>query len=277
MAQQYGNLSGTVTEWKGAIGIAVSNANVQIITSLNDTLGTVVVGGIFYFKKLPVGKTVIITSLIGKETNKQHIIIIANKEVTVNIEMREKSTQLQEVVVKGKVPIVTIRQDTLIYNAAAVNTMDGDETMKILEQMPGVEAGSNEVSVMGKKITKTYIDGKLIFGHNPLAALKNLPAYDVVNIKVFDEYRNKHAKEEILSGDKIRVLNIETKSKLINSTSGHLLASGGANLNKKDKGIGSDFRKGIGGTGNFFSEKFILTGNAFYNNTGIRSNRINDI
>lgn len=87
MAQQYGNLSGTVTEWKGAIGIAVSNANVQIITSLNDTLGTVVVGGIFYFKKLPVGKTVIITSLIGKETNKQHIIIIANKEVTVNIEM----------------------------------------------------------------------------------------------------------------------------------------------------------------------------------------------
>ena len=45
MAQQYGNLSGTVTEWKGAIGIAVSNANVQIITSLNDTLGTVVVGG----------------------------------------------------------------------------------------------------------------------------------------------------------------------------------------------------------------------------------------
>ena len=64
MAQQYGNLSGTVTEWKGAIGIAVSNANVQIITSLNDTLGTVVVGGIFYFKKLPVGKTVIITSLI---------------------------------------------------------------------------------------------------------------------------------------------------------------------------------------------------------------------
>ena len=129
MAQQYGNLSGTVTEWKGAIGIAVSNANVQIITSLNDTLGTVVVGGIFYFKKLPVGKTVIITSLIGKETNKQHIIIIANKEVTVNIEMREKSTQLQEVVVKGKVPIVTIRQDTLIYNAAAVNTMDGDETM----------------------------------------------------------------------------------------------------------------------------------------------------
>ena len=58
-------------------------------------------------------------------------------------------------------------------------------------------------------------------------------------------------------GDLTRVLNIETKSKLISSWKAHLLASTGSNMDSKnDRG---KFRKGLGLTTNFFSEKFFYS------------------
>lgn len=275
--QQFGSLAGQVYKVDGILRIQASNANVKVLTANHDTLKVAVPGGIFYFGKLPIGKTTIITSMTGMATDRRTVNITTGKKSIVEIKLSEEPVQLKEVVVKGRVPIVVHRKDTLILNASAVNTLEGDEAMKILEQMPGVDISDNEVKVMNSRVTKTYVDGKLIFGYDPLMALKNLPANDVTRIKVFDEYENKQSKKAIMRGQKVRVLNIETKSKLINSASGHFLMSGGANLNKNDENIGNNLRNGIGATGNFFSEKFILTGNVFHNNIGRRSNRINDI
>ena len=76
-------------------------------------------------------------------------------------------------------------------------------------------------------------------------------------------------------GDLTRVLNIETKSKLISSWKAHLLASTGSNMDSKnDRG---KFRKGLGLTTNFFSEKFLLTSNVFHNNINRKSNNIKNV
>lgn len=76
-------------------------------------------------------------------------------------------------------------------------------------------------------------------------------------------------------GDLTRVLNIETKSKLISSWKAHLLASTGSNMDSKnDRG---KFRKGLGLTNNFFSEKFLLTSNVFHNNINRKSNNIKNV
>ena len=72
-----------------------------------------------------------------------------------------------------------------------------------------------------------------------------------------------------------QVLNIETKSKLISSWKAHLLASTGSNMDSKnDRG---KFRKGLGLTTNFFSEKFLLTSNVFHNNINRKSNNIKNV
>ena len=71
------------------------------------------------------------------------------------------------------------------------------------------------------------------------------------------------------------MLNIETKSKLISSWKAHLLASTGSNMDSKnDRG---KFRKGLGLTTNFFSEKFLLTSNVFHNNINRKSNNIKNV
>lgn len=75
-----------------------------------------------------------------------------------------------------------------------------------------------------------------------MAALKNLSATDVLKIKAYDEYENTKTKKLMYRGDLTRVLNIETKSKLISSWKAHLLASTGSNMDSKnDRG---KFRKG---------------------------------
>lgn len=54
--------------------------------------------------------------------------------------LKPKSQEIDQVVVEGRARLVSQRGDTLIYNAAVVRTMDGDETIRMLEQLPGVAA-----------------------------------------------------------------------------------------------------------------------------------------
>lgn len=72
--------------------------------------------------------------------------------------------------------------------------------MNIVEQLPGTETDDHSVKIMGKQVTKTYIDGRLIFGSDPMAALKNLSATDVLKIKAYDEYENTKTKTNVQRG-----------------------------------------------------------------------------
>ena len=54
--------------------------------------------------------------------------------------LKPKSQEIDQVVVVGRARLVSQRGDTLVYNAAAVRTMDGDETIRMLERLPGVAA-----------------------------------------------------------------------------------------------------------------------------------------
>ncbi len=237
-----------------------------------DTLKTTSINGVFRFKPIKTGKAKLIITAIGCRKVEKELNIIAGKNSNLYIEILDESIQLEEVTIKGRIPIVTQNGDTLIFNPKAVNVQEGDVAMNIVEQLPGTETDDHSVKIMGKQVTKTYIDGRLIFGSDPMAALKNLSATDVLKIKAYDEYENTKTKKLMYRGDLTRVLNIETKSKLISSWKAHLLASTGSNMDSKnDRG---KFRKGLGLTTNFFSEKFLLTSNVFHNNINRKSNNI---
>lgn len=235
------------------------------LRSITDNNGT------FYLKKAPLGKAKIRLSHISYETLEKEVEIRATQGWGM-FEMKTKSVDLDDVVVKGKVPPFTMNGDTIVFHAAAYKTLMGDETMKIVEQLPGVEIDEKGgIKVLGKDLTKTYVDGKLIFGDNAQEALNNLAADDVVSIKSFDQLSAKDKLAGNLSAEKERVFNIETKSKLLSATVGHALASYGTNLGDPKQ------RYAAGATGNFFSEKLLLKGNAFINNVNRRSNRIDEI
>ena len=195
---------------------SLDGANIFLIYA-KDTLKTTSVNGTFRFKPIKTGKAKLIVTAMGCRKIEKELNIIAGKNPNLYIDILDESIQLEEVTIKGRIPIVTQNGDTLIFNPKAVNVQEGDVAMNIVEQLPGAETDEHSVQIMGKQVTKTYIDGKLIFGSDPMAALKNLSATDVLKIKAYDEYENTKTKKLMYRGDLTRVLNIETKSKLISS------------------------------------------------------------
>ena len=191
---------------------SLDGANIFLIYA-KDTLKTTSINGVFRFKPIKTGKAKLIITAIGCRKVEKELNIIAGKNSNLYIEILDESIQLEEVTIKGRIPIVTQNGDTLIFNPKAVNVQEGDVAMNIVEQLPGTETDDHSVKIMGKQVTKTYIDGRLIFGSDPMAALKNLSATDVLKIKAYDEYENTKTKKLMYRGDLTRVLNIETKSK----------------------------------------------------------------
>ena len=152
--------------------------------TVKDTLYTTTVNGVFQLKKVTAGRVILRFSHVSYKDVIEEVEVKPGETAEVTVTMQEASQEIESVTVKGEVPVLTVKGDTLVYNAAAVRTFEGDETIKIVEQLPGVLTSENGVSVMGKDISRTYVDGKLIFGSDPMAALQNLLANDVLRIRV---------------------------------------------------------------------------------------------
>ena len=265
-----GNLA-SVGETRTSVGGVVVEAY-----TARDTLYTTTVNGYFQFKKVTAGPVTLRFSHLSYKDVIKEIEVKPGQTTEVEVTMQEAPQQIDAVTVKGETQVLKVSGDTLVYNAAAVRTLEGDETMEIIKQLPGVLTSEAGVSVMGKDISRTYIDGKLIFGSDPMAALQNLLANDVLKIRGYDEDVDQNPRHKRRKGDEMRrVFNIETKSKLIQATTGHFLASYGADMNKG--GRGNHDRYGIGATANFFSVSLLLSANAFFNNINRKSNKISDI
>ncbi len=277
---EFGSISGKVQTKGDSNGISVSLSDISNVVvqacTLKDTLYTTTVNGFFQFKKVTAGRVVLRFSHMSYKDAVMEAEVKPGETTEVYVMVEEELLEIESATVKGEIPVLTVNGDTLIYHAAAVRTFEGDETLKIVEQLPGVTTSETGVSVMGKDISRTYVDGKLIFGSDPMAALQNLLANDVLKIRVYDEYKNVDPRRKRRKGEKMeRVFNIETKSKLIQATTGHFLASYGADMN--GEGRGNRGRYGVGATANFFSENLLLAANAFFNNINRKSNKIADI
>lgn len=266
--QKRGNVSGTL---HGEGEYITTNGAIVSLISGKDTLNYITTSGYFGFKNIPAGKAKIKISHVSFEPQEKEIVVLANDLIYVSLELKLKSLKIDDIKIKGSIPLVVMRGDTMQFNAAAVKLMEGDETLKILENIPGVIISDDGIKILGKDITRTYVDGALLFGSNAMSALKNLPASDVISIDTYDEKFQRNPKRKIKDGEE-RVLNIKTRSKLISALNGHFLASGGRDM-KGDKRN----RYGIGATANFFSEKFLLSFNSFSNNLNRNSNLMNEI
>lgn len=244
-----------------------------VITLCNqgDTLYTVPAHLQFTFKNCKPGRATIKFSHISYENYESEITIKADSVTIVTIKpVLKPMEEIEAAVVKSdRPPKVMVKGDTIIYNAAAVELMEGDDAIEILRNMPGVEVSESGIKIISEDVARTYVDGKLVFGDNVMSALNNLPADDVISIASYREESpfmtgRRHRKE--------RVIDIKTKSKLVAATSGHALASAGCDTDAPHK-----FRYGAGITSNFFSEDLAFGLNTTLNNINRRSNRFADI
>ena len=174
------------------------------------------------------------------------------------VRLKEIAKDLFEVVVKAAKAPMSIRGDTIEYDARKFKVAPGSSVEDLLRRLPGIEVNQEGgISSEGQEVTKVTVDGKRFFGNDPKTATKNLPAEGVSKVQVFDE----ESEEEKLTGASStppeKTMNLELKEEFKKGGFGKIIAGAGTEERAELKGNYNKFNK---------KEQFSIIGIA--NNTG---------
>ncbi|WP_424493196.1 outer membrane beta-barrel protein [Salinimicrobium sp. GXAS 041] len=172
------------------------------------------------------------------------------------VEMQVATNLLGEVTVVSNRAPVTVKSDTLEFNAASFNTRQNANLEDVMKKLPGVEVDSQgNITVNGKPVSRILVNGKEFFGDDPKIATKNLP-------------------KEII--DKIQVVDTKTKTEEFTGKAGN---PDDKTINitiQEDKnrgyfarataGGGTDERYELSGIGNYFQDELRVSALASSNN-----------
>lgn len=101
--------------------------------------------------------------------------------------LKEKIKMLKEVVIKTTPPPITIKKDTLEFNAAAFKLRPDANVEELLRQLPGVDIDADKkIRVNGKEVNQILVNGKPFFGEDGKVAIQNLPAEIIKKVQVSD-------------------------------------------------------------------------------------------
>ena len=251
----------------------VSNAIIRLISGA-DTLSTQgAFDGSFVFKNVIPGKKTILATHIACHPTLMDVDVLPGENAFM-VQMISQHRQIDAAYVSAQVVPFMQRGDTIIFNAAAIKTMEGENAIEILRNMPGVEVKENSVYINGQQVKRAYVNGLLLFGNEPMAPLNSILAEDVRQIKTYEEQSIESRLRGEKQGEQERVIDIITKEPLVSAWDAFAQVAGGADETPKEDG-GLQGRYFAGVNANFFSERFLTYVNVYSNNLGITNNRLN--
>ncbi len=161
---------------------------------------------------------------------------------------------------------ITIKKDTIEYNATSFRTTDNDMLENLLKKLPGVEVASDgTVTANGQTITKITIDGKTFFLDDPQLATKNIPAKIIEKVKVVEKKSDQAIFTGIDDGEEETVIDLSLKKGMMNGWFGNVSAGGGYDLQPPyNSGWAGARWQGAAMVGNFTDKSqisIILNGN----------------
>ncbi len=183
--------------------------------------------GRFSFKNVPVQRVILRLQCMGYETL-TGVYELGPGDNAFILTMKEKSETIQESKIVAEIPLMTRLRDTTIFNTQAIKSISGDGLRDILEQIPGFSISDSGIYYNGEKVSRTYVNGLLIFGDEAMRAVNALKADEVTQVKVYDEQSAVDKHRGLKNSRKERVLNVITKEKFISLTQFGLAAFGGA-------------------------------------------------
>ena len=150
---------------------------------------------------------------------------------------------LGEVTVVSERAPVTIKSDTLEFNAGSFNTRQDANLEEVMKKLPGVEVDAQgNITVNGKPVSRILVNGKEFFGNDPKIATKNLPKEIIDKIQVVD---TKTRTEEFTgkAGDPDnKTINVTIKKDKNKGYFARATAGGGTDERYELSGIGNYFK-----------------------------------
>ncbi len=167
--------------------------------------------GKFELKNVSKGERIFQVNLIGYNTY-QKIIEFKNEPLNLGTITLKLNNELDEIVVNAITPI-TIKKDTIAYNAKAFKIRNDDSVEDLLKKLPGIEIdASGKITAQGEDVGKVYVDGKEFFSGDPTIATKNLSADAIKSIEVIDEQSEKARVSGVNDSERKKVINLKLKA-----------------------------------------------------------------
>jgi hypothetical protein len=217
---------GVVTD---SLNIPLELANVVAINQTTNGLEAYgITDGLGKFK-LQLGKKgsyKVQISYVGMKTMEE-VINTEESDIIKNYVLQYENA-LDEVEVIYEMP-VSIKGDTLIYNADSFNTGTERKLEDVLKNLPGVEINENgQIEVEGKVVTKLMVNGKDFFDGDTKLATKNIPSNAVDKIQVLRNYSEVGQLSGVTNNQDNVALNIKLKEGKESFWFGTITAGAGA-------------------------------------------------
>ena len=140
---------------------------------------------------------------------------------------------LDEVEVIYEMP-VSVKGDTLVYNADTFNTGTERKLEDVLKNLPGVEINEQgQIEVEGKVVNKLMVNGKDFFDGDTKLATKNIPSKAVDKIQVLRNYSEVGQMSGVRNNQDNLALNIKLKEGKENFWFGNVTAGAGTSSDKE--------------------------------------------
>jgi hypothetical protein len=268
-----GSIKGKLVDSSGKNPLAL--ATVTVFEAADTTLVTYRLSnpeGEFKVPGIPLNKAFrVVVTFSGYEAFRKEFTLTGEEPLDMgSIRMEPTSKSLDEIIVVAERPPVTVRRDTIEFNASSFKTLPTSLVEDLLRKLPGVQVDRDgNITANGRRVNRIMVDGKSFFGDDPKMATRNLPANVIDKVQVTED------KDEIArnsDGDLTnvgQVINLTLKKGVKKGWFGKLYA-----------GAGTKDRYELGGIANIYRDTLQLSVIGFSNNmnrSGFSFKEVQDI
>ena len=186
--------------------------------------------------KVAKGEYSIKAEIMGYKTYTHELTVDKNINLG-DIRMEEDAVALDAAKVSAVGNPITIKKDTIEYNASSFKTSDNDMLEQLLKKLPGVEVEADgSITANGETIKKITIDGKTFFLDDPQLASKNIPAKIIDKVKVVEKKSDQAMFTGIDDGEEETIIDLKLRPGMAEGWFGNVMGGGGHDV----PGAGSD-------------------------------------
>jgi hypothetical protein len=206
MAQETCKLRGEIRD---SIGFPVYDASISAFNSKNEGVAFTFsdMEGLFEME-VPCGeKYDVEIEHVEYDSHSQNVNM--DKTKSLKFKLKKSSISLQEAVIQAKKPI-TVKGDTIEYDANSFRTNADENLEDLLRKLPGLQVENGKVFYEGKEITTIKVGNREVLGGNTKLLTKNLPADAIDKIQLNKKFKANPFSNS-LSDDEEAMLNIELR------------------------------------------------------------------
>src|SRR5690606_21573494 len=149
------------------------------------------------------------------------------ENVFLPIQMEGEGIMLEGIEIVHEMP-VSIKGDTIIYNADSFTSGTERKLEDVLKKLPGVEVDEDgNIKVEGKEVSKLMVEGKDFFDGDTKLGAKNIPADAIDKVQVLRNYNENDQMRSVTDNQDNLAMNIKLKEGKKNFWFGEISAAAG--------------------------------------------------